>query len=83
VIDATDHADTQPAWRITTIEDTFGAATPGGVTRIKRVNFTYGAGQTSYVDVPLTGDWKTVAVQKVAEHAADLLALTGTSSNDF
>jgi hypothetical protein len=72
----------QPAWSITTIEDTFGAAGPGGVSRIKRVNFTYDGSQSSYVDVPLTPDWVKVAVDAVAKHAQELMALRGTHAGN-
>lgn len=73
----------EPDWTIGSVEDSFGPAGPGQTTRYKRVNFTVRGGQSSYVDVPLTGDWKTRAVQEVAQHAADLLALSGTKSTDF
>lgn len=73
----------EPDWTIGTIEEAFGPAGPGGTVRYKRVNFTVRGGQSSYVDVPMTGDWKTAAVQAVAQHASDILALSGTKSTDF
>ena len=73
----------EPDWTITGTEDTFGPIGPGGALRMKRVKFVTRDGQESYVDVPMTGDWRTAAIKAVAKHAEELLGFVGVTSADF
>jgi len=68
------------ATAITDVEDLFALSGVGQQNRYKRVHFTYGNGQQSFVDVAVTGDWVKAAVDAVDKHAEELLALTRSSS---
>lgn len=64
------------------VEDLYALSGIGSNNRVKRVYFTYGKDKQSWVDVPVQGDWVKAAVDAVDKHAEELLALTGSTSQE-
>lgn len=71
------------ATAIVKVEDLYQLSGIGSNNRVKRVYFTYGDGEQSYVDVSVTGDWVKSAAEAVDKHAEELLALMGSSGQEL